>query len=671
MSFNVGVTALTANQSALQVIGHNIANVNTPGYSRQTVSFEQVPGQNFGNGYFGKGVEVAAVERSYNQFLTREANLSAASAASANARYQRLQALEQLFPMGDAGMGRQLNGFLNAWADVVASPTNQTARGVVLTRAEELASRLNQTARQLEELRVTTRVQLDASLAEANRLASSIASLNQRIVDAYASGRSPNDLLDQRDRLVADLNKIIPVNTLEADDRSLTVFVGNSFPVVLGNQSTPLVGSETVNAAGRYTVGFGRPDAVISEDLISGGMLKGLLTFYNDDVADVSNQLGRLALATVELFNRQHAAGLDLNGEPGRNLFNPINFNNAVVPLTPTSTAGLSLSVDPAADAPTRFQASDYSVRYVAPDQVEIRRVSDGAYFDPGTGAFTSASPLTATFPAAPDNFLSFDGLRLTQTATGVAGDQFVLRPYATAAAQVQVALTSPSQLAIASPVLIEAGSRNGDTLQVEALYRMPVATGGPPLPQSDIQIAFAPNGQFSVTATNPAAGVEIYSPAGNLLTPPGGPYDFTAGQEILIAVDGQTPLRLVLRGAPGESDTFTIRDAAGTDMRQNAGNGQALLALRDLNALDGYTLSDGYIPVFASVASSIQVAKADAQFATLVAEQAEAARANQAGVNLDEEAARLLQYQQAYQAAAKYLQSIQSIFDTLLSTFR
>lgn len=105
--------------------------------------------------------------------------------------------------------------------------------------------------------------------------------------------------------------------------------------------------------------------------------------------------------------------------------------------------------------------------------------------------------------------------------------------------------------------------------------------------------------------------------------------------------------------------------------MRQNAGNGQALLALRDLDALDGYTLSDGYIPVFAAVASSIQIAKSESEFTTRVAAQAESVRANQAGVNLDEEAARLLQFQQAYQAAARYLQSMQSVFDTLLSTFR
>lgn len=664
MSLNVAVSALNTNQAALQVIGHNIANANTPGYSRQNISLEQIPGQKFGNGFFGKGVEVAAVERAFSQFLTREANLTSASASAANIRYQRLQTLEQLFPMGEAGMGRQLNGFLNSWADAVASPTNQTARGVVLTRADEFANRLNQTASQLEELRSTTRVQIEAGIAEANRLTASIASINQRVVDSFASGRPPNDLLDQRDRLVAELNKIVQVTTLEADDRSMTVFVGGSVPVVLANRSTNLVGSDSVSTQGRYTIGFGSADAVINEELIGGGLLKGVMTFYNDDVADVRNQVGRLALATIELTNRQHRAGVDLNGQPGGDFFNPVSFVNAVVKLNSTP-AELSLTVSPASDAPTRFQASDYAVRYVAPDQVQIQRVSDGLYAtaaapnppNPLQLSFTSATPVSVAFPDdASDPGVEFDGLRLNLSTAGlVDGDQFVLRPMSGISDQIKVALTSPSQLALASPVLVEAGVVNSDNLQVESLYRP--AGAAPPAAWTRSEVVFS-GGQFQVRTF----GADPLIPTATTALA-----NFTSGNPI--EIDG---FRLVLRGQPADGDVFTVRPpAAGESLRQNAGNGQALLALRDLDALDGYTLSDGYIPVFSAVSSSIQVAKADAEFASRVAEQAESRRSNDSGVNLDEEAARLIQYQQAYQAAAKYLSSLQSNFDTLLSTFR
>lgn len=629
MGFNVGVTALQANMAALQVIGHNIANVNTPGFSRQNVDLQQVPGQKFGAGYFGKGVQVASVERAFNQFLTREANLSAAAAESANIRFQRLQTLEQLFPMGEAGIGNQLNGFLNAWADTVASPTNQTARGVVLSRAEEFSNRLNQTANQLEELRATTRVQIEAGIEQANRLGASIAQLNQRIVDAYAGGTAPNDLLDQRDRLVADLNKIVQVNTLEADDRSLTVFVGGSVPLVLGVRATPLVGSETVSAEGLYTIGFGSAGAIINEDLLVGGQLRGVLAFYNDDVAAVATQLGRLALSTLELTNRQHRAGLDLNGNPGVDFFRPLPasyFTASVAVVNGSVTPpGVSWSIDSAAAAPASFQASDYRISFTAAGTGSITRVSDGH-----SVAFT-----------APAANLTLDGLRFSGLNTGAPNTDVLVRPFRAAAAAMAVNLSAPSQLALASPVVVAATAGNSGNVQVEALHRP--AGQSPP---------------FTLPAT-------IAFVAGGYTINGGAVQPFASGQPIVA-----NGFSLTLRGSPAVGDSFTVSAATGLNMRQNAGNAQALLALRDLDALDGYTLSDGYIPVFASVSSSIQVAQAESDFATRVAAQAEAARANQAGVNLDEEAARLLQFQQAYQASARYLQSIQSIFETLLATF-
>ena len=658
MSFNIGVSALTANQAALQVVGHNIANANTPGYSRQNVSLDQIAGQRLGNGFFGKGVTVASVERAYSQFLTREANLSKAAAEAAGSRYQRLQSLEQLFPIGDTGLGRQLNGYLNAWADVVSSPTNQTARGVVLTRADEFANRLNQTDQLLDEMRTTTRIQIETGIEQANRIAKSIAEINQRVTAAFSTGRPPNDLLDQRDLLVAELNQIVQVTTLEMEDRSLTVLVAGSLPMVMANRATSLVGSDSIDKEGRYTIGFGNAQNVIDDTLMGGGELKGALSFFNDDVANVRNQLGRIALTTIELTNRQHRQGLDLNGNPGGDFFRPVTFQSAVIKLDQASPAALALSVSPSADAPTRFQASDYAVRYVGTDQVQIQRLSDGAFFDPVSQAFASSTPLTATFAAAPANFIEFDGLRLTQTASGNANDQIVLKPMTGIANQLKVALTSPSQLAIASPVLVEAGADNSDNLQVESLFR---PAGSP---------AFVPTTISFVRSELPPSSGNFFegyvvNGVGDLGgTPPGRPFPFVSGQPIVV-----NGFSLSLRGQPAVGDTFSIRPpSSGESTRQNAGNGQALLALRDLGAIDGYTLSDGYIPVFAAVSSSIQVAKTNAEFTNRVAEQTESRRANQVGVNLDEEAARLLQYQQAYQSAAKYLQSLQSNFDTLLS---
>ncbi|MEN9383790.1 MAG: hypothetical protein RL323_933 [Pseudomonadota bacterium] len=651
-AINIASGALITNASALQVIGHNIANANTEGYSRQTVQLNQVPGQLFGNGYFGKGVEIGSVERSFNAFLTREANTSTSVAAADGIRYSRLQQLEQLFPMGESGMGNQLNGFLNSWADVVASPLNQTARGVVITRAEEIAARLRQSASQLDELRVTTRTQIEGGIGDVNRYAQNIADINQRIIEAYGSGKSPNDLLDQRDTLISNLNRYVQTTTLMADDKSMTVFIGGSYPLVLGATANQLVTPPPVDTAGNLSLALGNASALVNTDLLGGGELLGALRFYNDDIGDVRNQLGRMALSMMELTNRQHMAGLDLNGNPGAAFFNPIgNPLEGSVIKDLSVNADLGLRVDELnGNAPTQFKASDYVVTYAGVSEVRIQRQSDGKYLAAGYDA-TGIPPTEAVWQDAPTtvffdagNELAFDGLRLAETTTGNVGDTVLLRPFANVAEKVRVALTSPSQLAVASPLLVVPDPNNSDSLQVESLYR----PGGSTLPLT--------------------AGTVIEFVSGGYTTDGGATVvPFVSGQPI--EVDG---FSLTLRGEPTVGDTFTVRPPnSGEVMNQNTGNGQALLALRDAVALDGYTLSDGYIPVFSAVSSSIQTAKSAATFSQSVADTATAARANAAGVNLDEEAARLLQFQQAYQASAKFLQTVQSIFDTLLQTFR
>lgn len=652
-SLNIAARSLTTNLAVLQVIGHNIANVNTEGYSRQSVSLDQVAGQKIGNGYFGKGVELAGVQRSYNSFLTREANISQAVAASDGIRFERLQQLETLFPMGESGLGQQLNTFLNGWVDVIASPLNQTARGVVLSNGEDVAARLRQTFTQLDELAVTTRTQIEAGIREVNRIAQGIVDLNGRIASTGNSGAVPNDLLDQRDRLVAQLNQYVQTSTLLAEDGTMTVFAGGSYPLVLGQTATPLVNPPPTNSAGELQLAFGQSGTLMDTTLLGGGELQGLLEFYNGDLNGVRNQLGRLALSMTEQVNRQHRSGLDLNGAAGVDFFRPISLANATLPSASNAgTAQLAVSVSTATNAPVSFVASDYEVGFDGTNW-SVRRVSDNTYLN-GSGQFASATPVALAMPQ------TFDGLTLALTAgTAQAGDSFLVRPFADAARQVQVALTAPTQLAVASPVLVEGGGSNSSNLAVESLHRPAGAT--PPAGWVRTEVHF---GTDPVTGTSYPGQYRVitYSPAASASAA----QDFVSGEPI--TVDG---FQLVLRGAPATGDNYTVRPpAVGETMQQNAGNAQALMALRDVDSFQGYTLSDGYIPVFSAVATQIQTAKSTAAFSAGVAESAETARANQSGVNLDEEAARLVQFQQAYQASAKYLQSVQSLFDTLLQAF-
>lgn len=628
-SLNIASRALTTNLAALQVIGHNIANVNTAGYSRQSIQLTPSAGQFFGNGYFGKGVEIAGVARAFDAQLTREAQLTHSVAASDAVRYQRLQQLESLFPLGNASLGVSLNNALNAWSAVASSPGDTTARTVVISRAEELTGRLRDTSSNLDELRQSATLQIEESRDAINTLAQQIADINRRIIEVQGSSRAPNDLLDQRDQLVKELNTYVQATTVEASNGGLTVFVGGSQPLVLGAQASQLQVQKNPLDPQRldmYIVQAGQPFK-LNEEFLAAGELKGLLTFVNQDLPDTINSIGRLALSLASQVNAQHRLGLDLNGNPGTDFYSisPIPAGSGVQADGVTPAAA---SIGATVSDPTAFSASDYELRFNGTDWNILRR-SD-----------STAVANNVTLPA------TVDGLTFNVTGTPAAGDTYLIRPFADAARTIGVAISRPENLAAASPVLVTVGNTNTGGLTVESL----AATAAGPYATTSLTYNAA-DGRFDVN------GGPGQIPAAPAQYSPGTPLDFGGW-------------RIVLRGVPNDGDSLEIRPATANEARQNFGNAKALLNLRDVDSFGGITLGDGYIGVFSGVAGKVQSAKFAAEFSDTAAANAEAVRAGRSGVNLDEEAARLLQFQQAYQASAKFLQVAQGTFDTLIQSF-
>lgn len=632
-SLNIGARALNANLAALQVIGNNIANVNTPGYSRQNVIQQTSGYQQMGNGYFGMGMEIATVERSHNQYLTREAQKAGSVAAADALRYARLQQLESAFPTGSAGLGTALNEMLNAWTDVSSSPGNLTARVVVIAKGEELASRLRNTAAQIDSLQNTTKQQVGGAVNIINGLAQDLAKVNERITESQGNGHTPNDLLDQRDKILSDLNKYVQTTNVPSDNGAVSVFIAGSQPLVLGSRANSLAAGQDSTDSARVALSFvqGGVSTPIPDANLGGGELAGLMRFMNQDLVDVQNLLGRMALATATTVNDQHKLGVDLQGNPGQNFFNPPAAAVGLARPGNTGSAEVSASV---AD-PTALVASDYELRFEAAG-MSVVRLSDG-----------TATPVTS-LPAVVDG-LTFN----LDNGAGAPGDRFLVRPYAAAARDLQVAIGSPDKLAAASPVMVTPGTGNSGGLSVESLY----ASSASPNLTDPVTITFLADGSFTATGLGPG------NPAPDNPGPPPS-YNFKPGQSITL--NGWS---LTMRGSPGAGDTFSIGAAPAGAISQNAGNGAGMLALRDLPTYGGVPLSDGYVSLFADIGTRVQGAEFAANFSANIATTAETARANVAGVNLDEEAARLLQYQQAYQASAKFLQIAQSTFDSLLQT--
>lgn len=633
---NIGVTALTANQNALQTISNNIANVNTPGYTRQAVVLSNIPGQFTGSGYYGKGVETLTVRRIYDEFLTRQAATSQAVASADSSRYAYMQQLESLFQSGANGLGAAVSDMLNAFSDITNAPTDLTARSVALARADEMAHRFRATSEALNELRLGTTSQLRIDATAVNNLARQIAKTNEQITLALGSGHTPNDLLDQRDQLIRDLNKYIQTTSVPADDGSLSLFVGGSQPLVLGKtvSSVSIVDDEFGDPTkAKLAITVGGVARTIEESMLGGGEIAGLLRFQNNDLVDASNLLGRMALAIGTKMNEQQALGLDLNGNPGNPLFNLSAISDGYASAANTGGSTLSVSIQANPSGTTAFLASDYEFSFATATTGTITRLSDGVQ---------TAFDFGATNPVLLDGF---EILRSGPAAA--AGDRFVIAPFSSAARGISTAFASPKELAMASPIAASAGAANTGALTLQGLAVRTV-----PIPPA-VTLTFTGPGTY--TRSDTGATVHNYVP----------------GQAIEYTYPAVAPLTgwsLTLKGIPQVGDTYTV-DANPYPLLDGA-NAQAMLDLRDLAMFDGGPLTDGYASLIAEIGTKVQGAEQASIVSGNIATNIEKDRTSVAGVNLDEEAARMIQYQQAYQAAGKMMQIAQNIFDTLLASF-
>ena len=647
---NVGARALLANQVALQTAGHNIANVSTAGYSRQSVVLQTVQGQFTGGGYIGKGVDVQTILRNHSELLTRQSTAAASVDAGDTVRMARLRQLQEVFSGGPSGIGASINDMMNALSDVVSSPTDLTARSVALTRMDETAARMRDASQRLDEIGYTVAEQLKGSMIAVNSLARNIAAVNEQIARAKGNGQPANDLLDQRDQLIRELNQHIQTSQVAADDGSVSVFVAGSQPLVLGNKAALLSiedPADFVAGSGKKVLTFQQPGSAtkveLNESMLGGGQVAGLLRFQNNDLAEGRNLLGRMAIAISESMNTQNRLGLTLDGTPGENLFAPISLANAITGSANTSGATMGLQV---AD-PTKLQASSFEIAFTGTTAGSVTRHSDNKVF-----VFANLGDLT-TIMANNGLAINDGGAPPGAFAGAAAGDRFLANPMAGAAAEFKALQYSPVDLAAANQVNAAMDAANGGTLQLASLKSTGPITQ--PATGSPVTIAFTSGSPATYSATVPGPPIATIA-TGN----------YVSGETI--AINGW---EITLQGAPKSGDTVTVGNATdaqyGDWYKRDAGNARALMDLRDVQMFDGATLSDGFASAMAQVGTRTQSAQYAAELSSAIAANLERDRTAVSGVNLDEEAARLIQFQQAYQASAKMLQIAQNIFDTLI----
>lgn len=587
--FSLGTSAMFASQAKLDTIAHNISNANTPGYSRQDVQLATEGGLYTGAGFYGRGVKIVTVNRQTNEFLVKELNVNIAQASNDQTRLDKLKQLESVLPTGENGLGYAASQVLNAFVDVANQPQDLSARQVALSRAQEWVSRMNNAGNQINALQEGVLSDMKTTVASINTLTKQIASINQDIAKYQGSGHAPNDLLDRRDQLIRDLNKQVQVTTVEADDGTLSVFMGGGQLLVLSNQSQTLemVRDPGNSSKGRVALVGTNGSRILDDSQMTGGALRGLLTFQDEDLTQTRNQLNTFANDFATAINAQQALGVDLDGNT------KTTFDASGNPVI----EAMFLNTDDAASIRLALQSPK---------------------------GIAAASPLVAIAPPTNTGTATIDSLVMMRAVpNGTAPDALTSRPVN------------------GSPLTVVFEADPSDPTGNSLIYRFEDENGNP---YKDTFPARVWNGDVKINDADPAS-----TPA--------------------------TPLfELSISGVPKAGDTLSIQ---WTEFHSgNNGNAMAMLNLRDkaIVSLDGTsytTVTDAYSQMIGSLGVMVQGGETSADISQTLQTRSEQTLSSTAGVNLDEEAARLIQFQQSYQAAAKVLQIAQSIFDTLLQTAR
>ncbi|MDP1539678.1 MAG: flagellar hook-associated protein FlgK [Moraxellaceae bacterium] len=312
---NTALSALNANQRALATVSNNIANVNTDGYSRQTVDMATRQPNQFGFGAIGTGVQITGIRRSYDEFVTTQLRNNTAGFFDQNTRYELGSQLERVLVDEGNGINSAFSRFFNSLQDVAASPSSLSARQVMLSQAQALANRFVDANAQFTEVGNEVDARINVAINDMNALVQRIGDLNEVISKSAGQrqGAQPNDLLDQRDSAILALSKLVKVTTTQASDGSMSVFTGSGQPLVLSGQINTL----SLDNNGRILLG-GVSDITAS---LSGGAVGGLLAFRDGTLATAKQELTEIAKTIADQFNALQVGGVDLAGANGTPLF--------------------------------------------------------------------------------------------------------------------------------------------------------------------------------------------------------------------------------------------------------------------------------------------------------------------------------------------------------------
>jgi flagellar hook-associated protein 1 FlgK len=626
---STSVSGLLAFQQALDVTSNNIANADTPGYDVETTNFQEEPGQETGAGYVGSGVDVQSISRAYDAYLAAQVNATQSSYSSSNTLATQAGQVDNMLSDSSTGLPATLQSFVNALQTAATTPTSTAARQALLSSGQALAQQIQTYNSQLAQYGGQLETQLSGDVTQINTLSSNIATLNQQIAAASSNGQTPNALLDQRDQLINQLSQYVSVQTASQGNNEVNVYIGSGQALVTGGSSQTLSTIPNAYDPSQFDIGItsgsGNTADITSE--VSGGQLGGLLSARSQVLDPATNAIGQIAVAVATTMNQQQQSGMDMSGAQGQAMF----AVGGVQALPDTGNAG-SATLSVTRGSLSALTTDDYKLEYTGGS-------SPWQLTDETTGqSVTLSGSGTSTDP------LSGGGLSIVVNGTAQAGDSFLVQPTAGAAAGFSMVLTSPSQVAAASLVQATAGAANTGTGTVSSAG----VTAPSTWTSGTYTVTFGAGNQYTVTN----GGATVTSGT------------YASGQPI-----GFNGIQLTLTGQPASGDTFTVSP----NSTSNTGDNSNLYAM--VNALSGAALDSGTTSVGSAVNNIVsqvgvvtQQAQSNASTQQAANQSATTNMNNVSGVNLDQQAASMLQYQQAYQAMAEVIQVSGQLFNSLIS---
>ncbi|MGI2172767.1 flagellar hook-associated protein FlgK [Shewanella ulleungensis] len=633
---SIARTGVMASQSQLGVTGNNIANANTEGYNRQTATQATLQSQRLGDSFYGTGTYVSDVKRVYNEFAARELRIGQTSMSAAETTYSKLSELDELYAQVGSMVPNSINDFFASINSVADLPTDLGIRSNSLSSAEQMAININQMQSQLDNQVKQTNSQIESVTTRVNEISKELANINLELMKSQGDN---NEILDKQDALILELSEYAQVNVIPLDTGAKSIMLGGSVMLVSG---------EVAMSMG---VGAGDPfpneptlTASISNKTLNvdpsklGGQLGALFAYRDDTLIPASNELGQLALGVADTFNEMQSSGFDLNGEVGSDIFRDINSSlmssgRAGSYSTNTSSAALSVNIDDVG----ALSGSSYELSFTTAGGYALK--------DNQTGE-------VSTLTLSGTELTSSAGFTINVANGPIAdGDKFEIRPTAGAASGLKVVMTDPKGIAAAGPTLTAVTANSGNTSI--SLNSMDSSVAGFPGSATGSSITFTVNTAANTYQAFDSSGTSLGTGTitNNNINAFGMDFDITSSGN-----------------ATADSFTFDLAFAEG-----NNSNAVEMASLSDVKLMNNGTgtLTSVFENTKLDIGSQTKAAEVRVDSATAIYQQAYDRVQSESGVNLDEEAANLLRFQQSYQAAARIMSTAQTIFDTLLSSVR